>query len=81
MHVLCLNDKEKQMSDDLQWALGAPEVRKYSGKLVAVYQKCVVGVGSNRDSLVAEAAERAKCPWQEVVVCVVPAADLTDVPR
>ncbi len=81
MQVHQLNELEKQLSGDLQWALRAPEVRQYAGKLVAVHQKRVVGVGVNRDALVAEAAEKAQCPRQNVVVLVVPSADLSELPR
>jgi hypothetical protein len=81
MQFLQLSDIEKQLSDDLQWALRAPEVRQHAGKFVAIYQKCIVGVGTNRDALVAEAAEKAHCPQQHVVVMTVPSEDLSELPR
>jgi hypothetical protein len=36
---LQLNDLERQLSNELQWALLSPDVRKHAGKLVAVYKK------------------------------------------
>lgn len=81
MEHLQLNDIDRQASDDLRWGLRAPEVRQHAGKLVAVHKKRVVGVGTNRDALVAEASEKTKCPWQDLVIIVVPAADLSELPR
>ena len=81
MQLLHLTETEKQLSEDLQWALRAPEVRQYAGKLVAVHQKRVIAVGANRDALVVEAAEKAKCPRQNVVILVVPSADFSETPR
>jgi hypothetical protein len=78
---LQLNDLERQLSNDLQWALLSPDVRKHAGKLVAVYKKCVVGVGTDRNSLVAQAAEQAQCRSQDIVVLAVPAADLSELPN
>lgn len=78
---LQLNETEKQLSADLRWALRAPEVRQHAGKFVAVHQKRVVSVGTNRDALVAEAAEKAQCPPENLVVMVVPGADLCETPR
>ena len=57
MELLQLNDIEQRMADDLRWALRAPEVRQHPGKFVAIHQKRVVGVGSDRTALVAQAAE------------------------
>ena len=76
-----LNEIEQQMSADLERALQAPEVRQHAGKLVAVYQKRVVAVGTERDALVAQAAEKENCPWEDLVVVVVPGPDLTEIPR
>jgi len=81
MEPLQLNDLERQSADDLRWALRAPAVLQHAGKLVAVHKKRVVGVGMDREALLAEASEKAHCPWQDLVVVVVPAADLTELPR
>jgi hypothetical protein len=78
---LQLNPIERQASEDLHWALRAPEVRQHAGKLVAVHKKHVVGVGTDREALIAAASEQAGCPWQDVVVVVVPPADLTELPH
>jgi hypothetical protein len=76
-----LNAAEKQIADDLHWALQAPEVLQHAGKIVAIHKKRVIGVGTDRNSLVPQAAEKAQCSWQDLVILVVPAADLTELPR
>jgi Family of unknown function (DUF5678) len=81
MESLQLNELEQQMADDLHWASRAAEVRQHAGKLVAIHKKRVVGVGSDRDALVAQAAEKAKCGWHEIVVFVVPGTGLSETPR
>ena len=60
MEVLKLNEIEQRMSDDLQWALTAPEVQQHPGQLVAVSNKRVVGAGTDRMALVRQAAERGR---------------------
>jgi len=81
LETIQLNHNEQQATDDLRWALRAPEVRQHAGKLVAVHKRCVVGIGTDRDELVVEASAKARCPWQDVVVVVVPTADLSELPR
>lgn len=81
MKPLQLNENEQQLSDDLRWALRAPEVRQHPGKLVAVYKKRVVGVGADRDALVAQAAETAQCRCQDIVVLTVPGTAITETPH
>ncbi len=81
MEPLQLNEIERQSAGDLKWALRAPEVRQNAGKLVAVHKRRLVAVGMDRDALLAEASEKAQCPLQDIVVVVVPAADLTELPR
>jgi hypothetical protein len=72
MEVLKLNEIERRMSDDLHWALTAPEVQRHSGKMVAVYKKRVVGVGTDRMDLVRQGAEHERCHWGDIAVVVVP---------
>ena len=81
MENLQLNPTEQQIADDLHWGLRAPEVRQHAGKFVIVHRKRVVGVGTERDALVAQAAEKENCPWEDLVVVVVPGPDLTEIPR
>jgi hypothetical protein len=81
MESLQLNKVEQQMVDDLRWASQAAEVRQHGGKLVAIHKKRVVGVGTDRDTLVAQAAKKAECAWHEIAVYVVPAADLSEIPH
>ena len=80
MDLLQLNEIEQKACDDFHWALRAPEVLQHTGKLVAVHNKLVVGVGSDRASLLARASEKAQCPWQDIGVVVVPPADLSELP-
>ena len=72
---------EQQMSDDLQWALAAPEVQQHHGKFVAVYQKRVVGVGTDRMALVQQAAEQEHCHWGDIAVVVVPSREVWEIPH
>jgi hypothetical protein len=76
MEVLKFNEIEQRMSDDLQWALTAPEVQRHSGKMVAVYEKRVVGVGTDRMAMVKQAAEQEKCHWGDIAVVVVPGPEV-----
>ncbi len=81
MGTLQLNELEQQMADDLRWASRSPEVRQHAGKLVAVYKKQILSVGTDRNVLVAQAAEKADCGWQQIVVYVVPGAALSEIPH
>ncbi len=71
MEVLKLNEIEQRMSDDVVWALSAPDVQQHQGKLVAVYKKRVVGVGLDRMALVRQAAQQEQCHWGDIAVVVV----------
>jgi hypothetical protein len=79
MDVLKLTEVEQRMSEDMDWALTAPEVQEHQGKLVAVYQKRVVGVGTDRMALVREAAQQACCHWGDIAVVVVPGSEAWEV--
>ena len=81
MESLQLNELEKQRAEDLRWALRSNEVRQHAGKLVAVHKKRVVGFGVDREVLITQAAAAAPCRRQDIVVVVVPSADLTDTPK
>ena len=81
MDTLRLYDIEQQQLDDLRWAASSHEMRQYAGQLVAVHKKRVVGVGADRKALVTQAAEKAQCPCQDLVVVVVPGADFSEVPH
>jgi hypothetical protein len=76
MQPLELNELEKRMSDDLQWALTAPEVQQHHGKLVGVYKKRVVGVGTDRMAMVRKAAQQEQCHWGDIAVVVVPGQEV-----
>ena len=81
MELYKLNTKEQQMSDDVSWALSAPEVQQHHGKLVAVHKKRVVGVGTDRMALVQEAARQEQCHWTDIAVVVVPSLDVWEIPH
>jgi hypothetical protein len=76
-----LNDIERRMSEDLQWALTAPEVQKHHGKFVAVHNKQVLAVGQDRMTVARAAAEQEKCHWGDIAVVVVPSQDVWEVPH
>ncbi|MBI1831781.1 MAG: hypothetical protein HYR84_10060 [Planctomycetes bacterium] len=76
-----LNELETQRTEDLRWALHSSDVQTHAGKLVAVYKKRVLGIGVDREALVAQAAAMAQCREQEIVVVVVPSADLAELPK
>lgn len=81
MDLYELNDVEQRMSDDLQWALTAPEVQRHHGQLVAVYNKRVVGVGTDRMALVRQAAQQEQCHWGDIAVVVVPGQEAWETPH
>jgi hypothetical protein len=76
MEVLKFNETEQRMSDDLQWALTAPEVQQHHGKLVGVSKKRVVGVGTEHMTLVRDAAQQEQCHWGDIAVVVVPGREV-----
>jgi hypothetical protein len=81
MDALKLTEIEQQMSDDLEWALTAPEVQQHTGQFVAVYNRSVVGVGMDRMALVRKAAEQAQCHWGDIAVVVVPGQEVWEGPH
>jgi hypothetical protein len=76
MELLKLNEIEQRMSDDLEWALTAPEVQQHQGKFVGIYKKRVVGVGTDRMDLVRKAARQEQCHWGDIAVVVVPGQEV-----
>jgi hypothetical protein len=76
-----LTDLERRMLDDLTWALGDPQVRQHQGQFVAVRNRKVLAVGTDRNAVVESAAAQEGCPKEEVVVVVVPGDELEEVPH
>jgi hypothetical protein len=79
-----MTDVEQRMTDDLDWAEHAPEVREnpeHYGKFVVVYNKQILAVGGDRRALVEQAAERVGVPGQELVVLIVPRPGLWEIPH
>lgn len=60
--------------DDLDWAETAPEVQKHKGKLVVVYHKRVIMVGTDHAALLKKAAKKEHCDPEDLMVVVVPSA-------
>jgi hypothetical protein len=76
-----LTPGESNQAEDLQWAATAHEVQQHAGKLVVIHNKRVVAVGTDRRSLLAEAAAQEQCPWWELAVEVVPPEEPWEIPR
>jgi hypothetical protein len=81
MELYKLNEKEQRMSEDMQWALAAPEVQQHQGKWVAVYRKRIVGIGSDRRSVVNQAAAQEHCHWGDIAVVAVPSTEIWEIPH
>jgi hypothetical protein len=56
-------------------------VQKHQGKLVVVQNKSVVGVGTDRQVLVTQAAARENCEPEDLVVLVVLRVSLAEIPH
>ena len=76
-----MSEIEQRMYEDLAWSRTAPEVQQHAGMLVAIYNKQVLAVGLDQDILLAEAAGRAGCPKEHIVVTVVAPATLDEIPH
>lgn len=79
-----LTEYEQRMSADFLWAKSAAEVQQnpeHFGKLVAVYDKRVVGSGRDRQALVEQAAQKIGVPGQHIVVVLVPRPGLWEIPH
>lgn len=79
-----LTETEQRMNEDFAWARNAAEVQQnpeHFGKLVAVYNKRVVGFGRDRQALVAQAAKEIGVPGQDIVVILVTRPGLWEIPH
>lgn len=72
MELRKMTGLEQQMTEDLRWAVNAPEVQHHVNKLVIVYKKQVLAVGTELDKLLEEAAALAGCPQEHLLVVPVP---------
>jgi hypothetical protein len=79
-----LSELEQRTNDDFDWALHSPEVMQnpeYFGKLVVEHNKRVLAAGSDRQALVEQAAEEVGVPSQQLLVMVVPAVEVWEIPQ
>jgi hypothetical protein len=84
MELRKMTELEQRMTEDLDWAESAPEVQQnpdHFGKLVVVYNKHILGAGTDSQSLVEQAAREVGVPWQHLVVLLVPSPDLWEIPH
>ncbi len=79
-----MNGGEMNMAKDFEWARHAPEVQQnpeHYGKLVVIQGKRILAVGRQCQSLVAQAANSAQVPAEQLVVVLVPRPGLWETPR
>jgi hypothetical protein len=69
-----LDEREQRINADHEWCAGDPDVRrKHGGKIAAVYNRKVLGVGKTYAAAWAAAQRRRGCPPKhEVAMVVVP---------
>jgi Family of unknown function (DUF5678) len=69
-----LDEREQRINADHAWCAADPEVRrKHGGKIAAVYNRKVLGVGKTYAAAWAAAQRRRGCPPKhEVAMVVVP---------
>lgn len=76
-----LSELERRQGDDLNWVRTAPEVQQHHGQMVAVRNRRVVAVRTDRAALLAEAAALEGCEEYEFVVSIVPRPSLDEIPH
>jgi len=79
-----MTELDHRMTADHDWAEHAPEVQQnpyHYGKFVVVYNQRILAAGTDRQSLVEQAAEQVGVPWQHLVVTIVPSPDLLEIPH
>jgi len=84
MQLRKMSELEQRMTDDLDWAENAPEVQQdpdHYGKFVVVYNKRILAVGTDSQTLVEQAAEQVGVPWQQLVVLIVHRPELWEIPH
>ena len=69
-----LDEREQRINADHEWCANDPAVRrKYGGKIVAVYNRTILGTGKTYTAAWAAAQRRRRCPPKhEVAMVVVP---------
>jgi len=72
---------ERRQMEDLNWAATAAEVQQHYGKIVVIHDKRVVAVGTDRRSLLEQAAAKEQCLWWELAVEIVPPEEPWEIPH
>jgi hypothetical protein len=80
-NLYTLSALEQRISDDVDWAQRSPEVREQHGKLVAIHNKKIIAVGTDRAALLQHAARATGFPAYEFAVVVVPSTGLWEIPH
>jgi hypothetical protein len=66
-----LDERERQLRDDYDWARGDQRVREqYAGLFVAVHRKAVLGSGQTPGDAVREALTKPDCPARQALAKV-----------
>lgn len=86
MQMRKMTELEQRMTDDFDWAEHAPEVQQnpeHYGKFVVIYDRRILAVGRDRQTVVEEAAKKVGVPWQHLVVLIVhrPESFLLEIPH
>ena len=84
MQLATMTEHEQRMAEDFAWAQHAPEVQQnpeHFGKLVVVHGQRVLAAGRDRQALLAQAAQSASVPREQLVVVLVPRPGLWETPR
>ncbi len=84
MQLRQMTQVEQQMTDDFNWAQHAAEVQhnpEHFGKLVVIHHQRILAVGRDRQAMVAQAAQKAGVPGEQLVVVLVPRPGLWETPH
>jgi hypothetical protein len=77
-----LTEQEKQIDADYEWCLQDSQVRRqYGGRVVAVHQRRIWGVGGDHGAALEAALREPGCPPRQALVLAVVPDDLPDEPE
>lgn len=67
-----LTEREQKIQDDHEWVRTSRQLhRKYGGKVVAVHNLFIYGVGSNHEEALQDALTKPHCPIRDLLTFVV----------